>query len=333
MSATYDVYGLGNALVDIQYRVDAEFLAGQGIEKGVMTLVDAPRQAALVKALGQEPAASASGGSAANTLIGLAGFGGTAYYACQLGQDHWGDFYHRDLQAAGVDTDATHRVADPTGTCMVFITPDADRTLNTFLGASLHFGPDRIEAAPIQQSRYIYIEGYLTSGEASFDACLKARDLARDHNVGVSLTLSDPFMVDAFKERFAAILEGGIDLLFCNEDEAKAYTGAADRQSALQALQALAGTVCITCGADGVLVAAAEQVHQVPGVPVDAVDTNGAGDMFAGGYLYGITHGHDARRSAQLGSYAAAQVVARFGPRLDERLEGRIDAIFAHFDA
>jgi sugar/nucleoside kinase (ribokinase family) len=329
---SYNVYGLGNALVDIQYRVSPDFLSQSSIDKGVMTLVEADRQAELVGLLDQDPVTSASGGSAANTLIGIAQFGGSAYYACQLGRDEWGDFYHRDLEAAGVKSDATNRVDDPTGTCMVFITPDADRTLNTFLGANLSFGPKQITAEPIAKSQYIYIEGYLASGDDSFDACLKAQDLAQKNGTKVSLTLSDPFMVNLFKERFTRLVDNGVDLLFCNEDESLAYTGAADRDTACAALAQKAATVCVTCGPDGILLATQGQTHQVAGVQVEAVDTTGAGDMFAGGYLYGVTNGYTPVQAAQLGSYAAAQVVARFGPRLESDLAD-IPAILKHFSA
>ena len=232
MARTYDVYGVGHALVDIQYRVDPEFLAENQIDKGVMTLVDTERQTTLAAALTADPVASASGGSAANTMIGVARFGGQAYYACLTGRDEWGDFYQRDLEEAGVATNPANRDEGTTGQCLVFITPDADRTLNTFLGISSAIGPAQLQEDIIADSQCVYLEGYLFSSDDGFAAAIKAREMARRHGTTVALTLSDPFMVGAFKERFDAIIDHGIDLLFCNEEEAMACTGAADRAAA-----------------------------------------------------------------------------------------------------
>jgi sugar/nucleoside kinase (ribokinase family) len=331
MSRPYNVYGLGHALVDIQHTVSPEYLASQTIDKGVMTLIEAERQDSLLASLNQKPVTSASGGSAANTLIGIANFGGQAYYACQIGQDDWGDFYHSDLEAAGVGSNPALRQPGPTGKCLVFITPDADRTLNTFLGVSSQLGPDQLEEAIIRDSQYIYLEGYLLSSDNGFAACQKAQTLARKHSTLVSLTLSDPFMIEVFKERFEQLIDNGIDLLFCNEDEARAYTGAANRDEACRALTAAAAAVCITCGPDGAYLHQNGCTSTVPGVAVQAIDTTGAGDMFAGGVLFGVTNGYTLEQAAQLGSYAAAQVVARYGPRLDRPLKDQIPAILAHF--
>ena len=174
MARTYDVYGVGHALVDIQYQVAPEFLAEHQIEKGVMTLVDEARQLNLTAAIDGEPVASASGGSAANTLIGVARFGGRTYYACLTGRDAWGDFYQRDLEAAGVATHPANRGAGKTGQCLVFITPDADRTLNTFLGISSAIGPAQLQEEVIADSQYLYIEGYLLGSDDGFAAACRA---------------------------------------------------------------------------------------------------------------------------------------------------------------
>lgn len=331
MSRQYNVYGLGHALVDIQHTVSPEYLSAQGIDKGVMTLIDTERQESLLAALPHEPITSASGGSAANTLIGIANYGGQAYYACQIGKDPWGDFYHSDLQAAGVASNPALRQAGATGKCLVFITPDADRTLNTFLGISSQMGPDQVEEAIVKASQYVYLEGYLLSSDNGFAACQKAQTLAHKHGTAIALTLSDPFMIEAFQERFAALLNNGIDVLFCNEDEARAFSTTADRKDACKALATTAKTICVTCGADGAYLHANNNSFTVPGVPVQAVDTTGAGDMFAGGVLFGITNGYTLEQSAQLGSYAAAQVVARYGPRLDRPLKSEIAAILSSF--
>lgn len=331
MGRVYDVYGVGHALVDIQYKVDAELLVELGVEKGVMTLIDEERQQILFAAIDLPPLASASGGSAANTMIGVALFGGSAYYACLTGRDTWGDFYQRDLETAGVATAAANRGAGKTGQCVVFITPDADRTLNTYLGISSAIGPEQLQVDKIAASRYVYLEGYLLSSDNGYAACRKAIEMARASDTAISLTLSDPFMVATFKERFATLVADGVDLLFCNEEEAFAFSGENERQAAIEFLGKRVHTVYTTCGADGALICEGGQIISVPGVGVKAVDTTGAGDLFAGGALYGLTHDLDVEKAGKLGSYAAAQVVAQYGPRLVSSLRD-IDSILAHFD-
>jgi sugar/nucleoside kinase (ribokinase family) len=330
MFRSFDVYGVGHALVDLQYALATERLEQLGIRKGVMTLIDEPQQAHLLLALqGETPVAQASGGSAANTAIGVASFGGKAYYTCLLGRDEWGDFYHRDLEAAGVQSNPALRNASPTGKCVVLITPDADRTLNTFLGASSQLAPEHLETALIQDSQYLYIEGYLVSSDNGFATCQRAQELARQAGTQVSLTLSDPAMVEHFRARFEALVAGGVDLLFCNEDEARAFTGAGDRQAAAQHLSHRAPAGCITCGEDGALIFQQGRIDMVPGVAAKAVDTTGAGDLFAGGALFGLARGHSLEQAGRLGNYAAAQVVARYGPRLGHSLKGELAHILS----
>ena len=331
MSDTYDVYGIGHALVDIQHKIAVDFLARLKIEKGIMTLVDEERQLELTKALREDPIKSASGGSAANSMIGIAQFGGQAYYAYQVGLDEWGKFYQDDLEKAGVQSNPTNRVQGPTGKCLVFITPDADRTLNTFLGVSSNLGPEQIEEDAIAASKYIYLEGYLLSSESGFAACCRAQQLAQKHQTAVSLTLSDPAMVEFCRERFERLIEGGVDLLFCNEEEARALTGETDRKQSGRALATRVASACITCGADGALIYGDNQHFDIPVFQVKAVDTTGAGDMFAGGVLFGLTNGFGFSDAGKLGSYAAAQVVARYGPRLEGNLQNEISAILAQF--
>ena len=214
---------------------------------------------------------------------------------------------------------------------MVFVTPDADRTLNTHLGVSSQMGPAQLEEEKIAQSSFVYLEGYLLSSDDGFDACCTAQRLAHEHGTKVSLTLSDPFMVESYKERFARLVREGVDLLFCNEAEAMAYCANADRNEACATLAVAVGNVCITLGAEGAMLAHGVSTCQVPGIEIEAVDTTGAGDMFAAGVLFGITHGFSLEDAGKLGSYAAALVVRRYGPRLDENLADKIDEILAHF--
>jgi sugar/nucleoside kinase (ribokinase family) len=246
-----------------------------------------------------------------------------------VGQDEWGEFYCRDLERALVRSNPANRIPGPTGQCVVLITPDADRTMNTFLGVSGRLGPERLEAAVIADSEYLYLEGYLVSSDSGFAACRRAQELARQHRTLVSLTLSDPSMVELFRDRFGELVAGGVDLLFCNEEEARAFTGQPDRHRAAQELARRLRAGCVTCGPDGALVFEEGRLAAVPGVPARAVDTTGAGDLFAGGVLFGLTHGFALEQAARLGAYAAAQVVARYGPRLDRPLKDEISRILS----
>ena len=222
MARCYNVYGIGNAIVDIQYRVDPDDLERLQIEKGVMTLIDEGRHHALVHEFRAFPSERASGGSAANTTIAVANMGGSAYFGCKVAQDEFGDFYVNDLRKAGVASNRSNRGKGITGTCLVFITPDADRTMNTFLGITSTFGPDEIEEDVVRQSDYLYIEGYLLSSDAGFEAALLAQSYAHDRGTGVAITLSDPSIANVFKSRAWTVLERGVDcplLQRCRSDD------------------------------------------------------------------------------------------------------------------
>ena len=327
MAGRTNVYGMGNALVDIQYRVTPDYLDRMGIEKGVMTLIDEARHRDLMGSLAGMPSDRASGGSAANTVIGVANLGGTAYYACKVACDEDGDFYLDDLDRAGVASSRSNRGEGITGKCLVFITPDADRTMNTFLGITSSFGPEQVEEVVIRESDYLYIEGYLLSSDTGFEAALQAQLYARAAGVPVALTLSDPFIVSAFRGRVRTLLEHGVDLLFCNESEAQTYTESEKTSDACGALARDVGRFAVTCGAGGALVWDGESAIAVSGFPVEAVDTNGAGDLFAGAFLFGVTNGYDPAQSAKLATYASSRVVAQYGPRLDVSLKGEVERI------
>lgn len=327
MGKMYNVYGLGNALVDVQYRIEPSFLETAGIEKGLMTLIEEDRQKELIQRLSGLPAERSSGGSAANTVIGVSCFGGSAYYACKVADDDDGAFYLKDLEAAGVGVNLETYEGGRTGNCLVLITPDADRTMNTFLGITAMFGPEQIEAAVVAVSDTVYIEGYLLSSDSGFEAAQAAQKVAQAAGVPVALTLSDPFIVNVFGERVAALIDKGIDLLFCNEVEAQSYACVETTDAACEVLSDRVREFAVTCGADGARVGRDGALHHAPGFQVEALDTNGAGDMFAGAYLYGITNGHSLEESAKLATYASSQVVAKYGPRLDRSLVGEIGRI------
>lgn len=317
--ARFDLYGLGAALVDTELRVsDAELLA-HGIEKGVMTLVDEARQQLLLSAFDGHLALAqrASGGSAANTVIALSCFGGRAYYSCKVADDDNGHFYLRDLAAAGVAHNGSHGLpAGITGKCLVLITPDAERTMNTYLGISEQLAPENLDLDALADSRWLYIEGYLATSASGREAAIRAREAARRQGTRVALSLSDPGIVAHFRDELAAMAGGKVDLLFCNGDEARVWTGADSLDTAAVRLRESAERFAITQGAHGALIYDGRELHQIPAAPVVAVDTNGAGDMFAGAFLYALTQGFDHPSAGRFANLAAAAVVSRYGPRL-----------------
>ena len=304
------------------------FFEAMGIDKGVMTLIDGDRQQMLIDALGEKEMARSSGGSAANTMIALANCGGRGYYGCKVAQDADGAFYSRDLSAAGVASSPSNRGEGVTGKCLVMITADADRTMNTFLGITSTFGVAQIEDAVIADSEFIYIEGYLIAADDGFEAAQVAQKVARERSTKVALTLSDPSIVAAFKDRMTALVDAGVDMLFCNEDEGRIFTGAKTTRRGFGALRHRVGGLVVTYGADGARVCDGGDVFHAPGFEVDAVDTNGAGDSFAGAYLFAVTHGYDAAQAARLATYVSSRVVAKYGPRFERKLNAaEIDRI------
>ncbi|MBK9426431.1 MAG: adenosine kinase [Gammaproteobacteria bacterium] len=315
----FDVYGLGAALVDTELRVTDAELRAHGIEKGVMTLVDEPRQNQLLDVFGDHLtlARRASGGSGANTVIAVSCFGGRGYYSCRVADDDNGHFYLHDLATAGVTHNGTTGLpAGTTGKCLVLITPDAERTMNTFLGISESLAPENLDPEALAAATYLYIEGYLATSPSGRAAAIRARELARQHGTRVALSLSDPGIVAHFGSELRAMAGGRVDLLFCNGDEARGWTGADDVETAAERLQADAESFAITLGARGALVFDGRQLHRIPATPATAVDTNGAGDMFAGAFLYGLTQGFDHVAAGRFANLAAAAVVAQYGPRL-----------------
>jgi sugar/nucleoside kinase (ribokinase family) len=315
----YDVYALGNALVDIEYHVEPETLKSLGIDKGVMTLIDEHRQLQLQEFLGERHEKMACGGSAANTQIALAQLGGDAYFSCRVADDIAGAFYVDDLKANGVDSHADEQMdpAGHTGKCLVFVTPDADRTMNTFLGVSAHFADEQISELVIAESEWVYLEGYLVTAGNSLQALLKARDAARAQGAKTALTLSDPFVLRAFREGMLQVIGDGVDLLFANEEEACELAGCDDFERALEVLRQYSRSFAVTRGAAGAVVFDGERQTRIDGFPVKAIDTLGAGDMFAGSFLYGITHGMDYEDAGRLAAWTSSRLVTRFGPRLE----------------
>ena len=314
----YDVYALGNALVDIEYHVDTKQLESMNIDKGVMTLIDEHQHNHLVNYLGDSPEKMACGGSAANSLIAIAQMGGRCFFSCRVANDATGQFYVDNLNKTGIHSNS-HLTMDDVGVsgkCLAFVTPDADRTMNTFLGASADLGPDHVSEQAIKQSEWVYLEGYLVTGDDSRQSVLLAKQYAQQHGVKTALTLSDPNMMRFFRDGMMEMIGDGVDLLFCNEDEAFELSGSADLAATIEVLQQHSRTFAITRGKNGAKLFDGESLIDIDPFPVQAVDTLGAGDMFAGAFLYGLTHAMDFRQAGILASLASSHLVTQFGPRL-----------------
>jgi sugar/nucleoside kinase (ribokinase family) len=317
-SKKYDVYGIGNALVDMEFEVEAEFLQLAGIEKGLMTLVDENRQSEIINTLHGIQHKRSCGGSAANTMIAVSQFGGNSFYSCKVASDEVGDFYFKDLMDNGVETNLSSSSLEPgiTGKCIVLITPDADRTMNTFLGITQTFSTKEIVEEGIKNSKYVYIEGYLVASPTGKEAAIKARKIAEENNVKTALTFSDVNMVTYFYDGLKEMIGEGVDLLFCNESEAYAFTKTKTVLEAAAVLKKIAKTFAITLGPKGAFLFDGEKEVYVVTIPVEAVDTNGAGDLFAGAFLYAINSGISYPEAAKLGCMASSQLVTQFGARL-----------------
>jgi len=314
----YDVYGVGNALVDIEVETSDSQLKELGVEKGLMTLVDPERQEQLLDALTGVRHRMSGGGSAANTINALAHLGGRCYYSCRVADDESGNFFADDMRAAGVNTNvhADKGSDGATGTCLVMVTPDAERTMNTNLGISASLTPDQVLEEELAAAEYLYIEGYLVSTPNSLATALRARELARKHDVKVAFTFSDPAMVKFCKDGLEEVLGDGVDVLLCNEEEAMGFTGAVSLEEAGDILSKRAGILATTCGSRGARVWDGAKWIDIAPHAVKPVDSNGAGDLFAGAFLYGLTQGHGCEVAGKLASLASATLVTHFGARL-----------------
>jgi len=320
----FNVTALGNALVDMEFEVENSDLQKLKVEKGTMTLVDEERQHFLTESLNGIFHRKSCGGSAANTMIALAQLGGAGFYSCKVADDELGHFYHADLLrnhlSCNLKSDRLEK--GKTGKCLVMITPDADRTMNTFLGMTANFSSADVDFETITQSAWLYLEGYLVTGEKSFQAMLEAIKVAKAHDVKVALTFSDVNMVNYFRPQMDALLDAGIDLLFCNEAEALCYAnieGGTESSRFEQTIALLKKRVpmgAITLGSKGAYVYNKHEHGMIVSTPIKAIDTNGAGDLFAGAFLYAITHGENILEAGRLGVYLAGVLVTQFGARL-----------------
>ena len=319
----YQVVGIGNAMVDVLTRAEDTFLAEAGVEKGIMQLIDMDRAVDLYSRIG--PAREVSGGSAANTIAGIAHLGGRTAYVGKVKNDQLGAIFAHDLRAQGAGyatAMAPKTEAAETGRCIVIVTPDGERSMNTYLGVTEFLSPDDIDEAQMAQADWIYLEGYRFDGPDSHAAFAKAVAACKGAGGKVSLTLSDPFCIERHRDAFRDMVRHHVDLLFCNRAEMGSMYQTDDFDRALGQAASEVAIVACTDSENGVHVLADGRRWHVPAVPTDIVDATGAGDLFAGAFLWGLTHGHDLETCAKMGNVAASEVISHIGARPEADLKG-----------
>jgi sugar/nucleoside kinase (ribokinase family) len=312
----YDVLGIGNAIVDVIARTEDDFLAAQGMHKGGMALIDEARAATIYDAMG--PATESSGGSAANTIVGVASFGGRAAFVGKVKDDVLGKAFAHDIRAARVTFDTKAATSGPsTARCYIMVTPDGERTMNTYLGAAQELTPSDIDEAQIAASHIVYLEGYLWDPKSAKEAFVKAATIAHGAGRQVALTLSDSFCVDRYRDEFLDLMrKGTVDLVFANEAELHSLYQTSDFDTALKQLRANTKLGVVTRSEKGCVVASKDGVVAVPASPIQKlVDTTGAGDLFAAGFLFGLVRNAGHENAGRLGALAAAEVIQHIGAR------------------
>ncbi|MBM89647.1 MAG: adenosine kinase [Gammaproteobacteria bacterium] len=329
----YDVYGVGNALVDLEFEVPESFFLEHDIEKGLMTLVTREQQERLEKVLidAYGIKAKSGGGSAGNTMYALTHFGGRAFYSCKVANDATGKFFLEQLGHHNINTNVNVNASEngSSGRCLVMISPDAERTMHTYLGVSEKLSLENIDFETARQSDYIYIEGYLVTSPNAKAAVIELKNFAEKSETKIALTFSDPAMLEYFINDVNDIVGSGVDLLFCNEKELKLWAGTDAFDEACKAMEQKAKQFAITRGADGALVYDGKNYIPIAGNSVKAIDTNGAGDMFAGAFLYAISQGKDFESAGKFASRSSAEIVTIYGPRLSaERHEFIVKEVF-----
>ncbi len=316
----HDVVGLGSAIVDIIARCDDDFIAKQGFDKGIMRLIDAEEAARLYSEMG--PAVEVSGGTVPNTCVGLASFGGKAAFMGRTASDQFGEIFGHDLRAIGVAFQ--NQPADggaPTGRCLILVTPDGERTMNTFLGANTELSSDDLDPELIRTSQVLYLEGYAFDGPKAKEAFYEAAKIAREAKTTVSLTLSDPFCVERHRQSFLDFIKSGVDLLFANQRELLSLYETEDFSEACNRLRKDCAFAAVTRSEKGSLILTPDRAVEIEAEPVShVVDTTGAGDLYAAGFLFGYARSYDLRTCGRLGSIAAAEIISHIGPRPETSL-------------
>jgi len=316
----FDVVGIGNAIVDVIAQSDNAFLESEGLSKGSMTLIDNERAARLYGGMG--PAREVSGGSAANTLVGVSALGGRAAFVGKVRNDQLGGIFRHDIRASGVEykTPEAHE-GEATARCLIFVTPDAQRTMCTYLGAAVSLDATDVPEDLVAAAKITYLEGYLWDQAPAKEAFLKAAKVAHSAGQRVALSLSDPFCVDRHRESFRDLVAHHVDLLFANESEITSLYQVSDFDAALAAVRGHCEVAALTCSEKGSYVLSGETCHKIDAVPVQkVVDTTGAGDLYAAGFMAGFTQGRDLKRCGQMGALAAAEVISHYGARPESSL-------------
>ena len=328
----YDVIGIGNALIDIEVQLSNDELEKLGYPKGMMTLSSAQDQEKLLEGLKEHSFSTCSGGSAANTIHGIGALGGKAYYIGRVANDPYGRHYTQDMSDCGVGFPGPGSVDRGTGTSAVLITPDAQRTMITHLGISTTLHPENVDDTIVEGAKFVYVEGYLWSGEETKNAGIKLARAAKKHGIPVAFSLSDPFIVNTFTKDVKEFVEWDVDILFCNEVEALALAGEEDPAKAFDKIIGMVDTLFMTRGEDGAWAAQrGKDKVEVKGYKVHAVDTTGAGDLFAAGAITGSLHKKDLRECAILGCYCASQVVTHLGARMPAHSHRNINRIIEEY--
>lgn len=324
MTNAFDVLGIGNAIVDVISRADDAFLGQHGLVKGSMMLIDEQRAETLYAAMG--PGIEVSGGSCGNTMAGIASFGGKGAYIGKVRNDQLGAVFGHDIKAIGVSFDTSSASAGPsTARCLILVTPDAQRTMNTYLGACTGLGPDDIDPTQVAAAKVTYVEGYLWDAPAAKKAVLKAFDAAHASDRLVSITLSDAFCVHRYRDEFRDLVRNKVDILFGNEAEIKSLYEVETFEQAMEATRQEAKIAVLTRSEKGSVVLKGDETWAVPAAPVaKVVDTTGAGDLFASGFLFGFTHGKPLAECARLGGLAAAEIISHVGARPEQPLRSLI---------
>jgi sugar/nucleoside kinase (ribokinase family) len=325
----YDVFGVGNAIVDILALVQDQSLADLELAKGGMALMDAETQSGVLQHLEGHSLKLASGGSAANTMVAVAQSGGNGVYFGKVANDTHGHFYKRDMEAAGIafPVPAADEADLPTGTSVILTTPDAERTMCTHLGISTTLHKSDIDIDILAQSRISYIEGYLWDAEHPREACIESFEQSQRLGVRTAFTFSDGFLIDRFADDFRKIIADYADIVFCNQDEAHHFFQTDDLNECISKLGQACDLAFITCSEHGCHVIENGASKHVHGFPVKAIDTVGAGDAFAGGVLFGLTHGMSPTESARWGNYFASRVVEHLGPRLESSMQEHLQSV------
>ncbi|HTR85955.1 MAG TPA: adenosine kinase [Reyranella sp.] len=324
MTSAFDVLGIGNAIVDVISRADDSFLKQHELTKGSMMLIDEARAEKLYAAMG--PGIEVSGGSCGNTMAGVASFGGKGAYIGKVRNDQLGQVFGHDLRAMGVSFETAPAAAGPsTARCLISVTPDAQRTMSTYLGACTGLGPGDIDEKRVGSAQVTYVEGYLWDAPEAKKAVLKAFDAAHAAGRLVSITLSDSFCVDRYRDEFRALIRDKVDILFGNESEITSLYQVDSFDKAMAAARAENKICALTRSEKGSVVVKGSETHAVPAAPVaKVVDTTGAGDLYAAGFLYGFTHGKPLAECARLGGIAAAEIISHVGARPETPLKGLI---------